>query len=84
MKLKHLTLENFRACQRLDLDLGSRLTVLLGGNGSGKTTVLDGIVIGLGAVLTHRPSVYGITFEKQGDIPRQALSGRQDSFIEHG
>jgi len=44
---------------------------LLGNNGSGKTSVLDGIAIGLGAVLTHLPSVSGITFRKQGDIRQQ-------------
>jgi len=71
MKLKHLTLENFRACERLELELGSRVTVLLGDNGSGKTSVLDGIAIGLGAVLTHLPAVSGITFSKQGDIRQQ-------------
>ncbi|MBB5347001.1 AAA family ATPase [Desulfoprunum benzoelyticum] len=71
MKLKHLTLENFRACEQLDLELGSRLTVLLGNNGSGKTSVLDSIAIGLGAVLTHLPSVSDITFRKQGDIRQQ-------------
>lgn len=68
MKLQHLTLENFRACERLNLELGSRLTVLLGNNGSGKTSVLDGIAIGLGAALTHLPSVSGITFKETGDI----------------
>lgn len=68
MKLNHLSLENFRACQQLDMALGRRLTVLLGNNGSGKTSVLDGIAIGLGAVLTHLPSVSGITFRKSGDI----------------
>lgn len=68
MKLEHLTLENFRACERLDLELGRRLTVLLGSNGSGKTTVLDGIAVGLGAVLTHLPTVTGISFKSSGDI----------------
>lgn len=68
IKLTNLTLENFRACEQLNLELGSRLTVLLGSNGSGKTSVLDGIAIGLGAVLTHLPSVSGITFKKSGDI----------------
>lgn len=68
MKLQNLTLENFRACERLSLEPGERLTVLLGNNGSGKTSVLDGIAIGLGAVLTHLPSVSGISFSKTGDI----------------
>ena len=71
MKLQTLTMENFRACEHLELELGSRLTVLLGNNGSGKTSVLDGIAIGLGAVLTHLPSVSGITFRKSGDIRQQ-------------
>lgn len=71
MKLQTLTLENFRACEYLHLELGSRLTVLLGNNGSGKTSVLDGIAIGLGAVLTHLPSVSGISFRKSGDIRQQ-------------
>lgn len=71
MQLDHLTLENFRACEQLDLEFGQRLTVLLGNNGSGKTSVLDGIAIGLGAALTHLPSVSGITFKKSGDIRQQ-------------
>jgi predicted ATP-binding protein involved in virulence len=72
MKLQNLTMENFRACERLELELGSRLTIMLGNNGSGKTSVLDGIAIGMGAVLTHLPLVSGITFRKTGDIRQQA------------
>ena len=71
MQLDHLTLENFRACEQLEFKLGKRLTVLLGNNGSGKTSLLDGIAIGLGAALTHLPSVSGITFKKSGDIRQQ-------------
>src|SRR5690554_5500586 len=71
MLLEQLTLENFRACEQLEVPLGRRLTVLLGSNGSGKTSVLDGIAIGLGAALTHLPSVSGITFKKAGDIRQQ-------------
>lgn len=71
MKLRYLTLENFRACELLNLELGGRLTVLLGNNGSGKTSVLDGIAIGLGAVLTYLPSVSGVSFKKNGDILQQ-------------
>lgn len=68
MKLEHLALENYRAYARLDLELGRRLTVLLGSNGSGKTTVLDAIAVGLGAVLTYLPTVTGISFKSSGDI----------------
>ena len=68
MNLKRLKLENFRAKSRGELTLGSRLTVLIGTNGSGKTTVLDAVAIGLGEVLTHLPQVSGITFGRRGEI----------------
>tara|TARA_B100000700_G_scaffold231699_1_gene256425 strand:- start:1149 stop:2369 length:1221 start_codon:yes stop_codon:yes gene_type:complete len=68
MKLKCLTLENFRAKPSLSMTLGSRLTLLMGANGSGKTTLLDGIAIGLGEILTYLPGVSGMTFKKRGEI----------------
>lgn len=68
MKLKKLVLENFRGKAHLDIALGSRLTMLLAANGGGKTSVLDGIAIGLGEVLTHLPQVTGLSFRKTGDI----------------
>ncbi|BBI52343.1 hypothetical protein HORIV_47640 [Vreelandella olivaria] len=72
MKLKRLTLENFRSKPALTLALAERLTLLMGENGSGKTTLLDAVAIGLGEVLTYLPGVSGITFKKQGDIHQQA------------
>ncbi len=68
MKLRRVSLENFRAKQTAQLKLGSRLTLLMGENGSGKTTCLGAITIALGAILTHLPKVSGITFRKRGDI----------------
>lgn len=74
MHLDHLALENFRACDELKLAIGRRLTVLLGNNGSGKTSVLDGIAIGLGAMLTHLPGISGINFKKSGEIRQRGNS----------
>ena len=68
MKLRQIKLDNFRVWKDFTLPLGSRLTLLLGENGSGKTALLDGIAIGLGEILTHLPGVSGITFQKRGDI----------------
>jgi energy-coupling factor transporter ATP-binding protein EcfA2 len=47
MKFKRLTLQNFRGIRNLDLGFHDRLTVLIGSNGSGKTSILDAIAIGL-------------------------------------
>ncbi|QEP43516.1 DUF2813 domain-containing protein [Ectothiorhodospiraceae bacterium BW-2] len=64
MKLSHVTLENFRAIEHLRLELGQRLTLLMGENGSGKTSIIDAISVGFGAVVTYLPNVSGISFKK--------------------
>jgi len=64
MQVRKVVIDNFRNKSHLELDFGRRLTILVGENGSGKTTVLDAVSIGLGAVLTLLPKVSGITFKK--------------------
>ena len=56
MRLKTVTLKNFRCFESLTLDLHPRLTVIVGENGTGKTAVLDGIASGLNPVLTYLSS----------------------------
>jgi putative ATP-dependent endonuclease of the OLD family len=41
--LRTLTLENFRACKSLIVDLDRHLTILAGENNSGKSTILDAL-----------------------------------------
>jgi len=43
MKLKHLSLTNFRNFSRLDLDVPGGLVILVGGNAQGKTSLLESI-----------------------------------------
>ncbi|OOC09473.1 MULTISPECIES: AAA family ATPase [Thioalkalivibrio] len=68
MRLQLATFDNFRLWERLEVELGSRLTLLMGENGSGKTAILDGVAIGLGEILKHLPGVTGIDFRKRGEI----------------
>lgn len=49
--IDHLTLENFRCFEHLEIDFDPSLTVLVGVNGSGKTAVLDAISIALEPLL---------------------------------
>ena len=58
MKLASVGIENFRAIEKLDLALDSRLTVLHGPNAHGKTSVLGAIAAGLGAVPYLLSSVF--------------------------
>jgi predicted ATP-binding protein involved in virulence len=78
MKLSHITIENFRAVKKLDLPLDPQLTVLVGDNAAGKTTILDAIAVGLGAVLTRLPEIRGIDF-RSNDL-RQELATLSDTF----
>ncbi len=56
MRLKTVTLNNFRCFESLTLELHPRLTVIVGENGAGKTAILDGIASGLTPALTHLSS----------------------------
>lgn len=45
MKIKHITIENYRAIESLDFDCSSGVNVFIGDNGAGKSTILDAIVL---------------------------------------
>lgn len=62
MKLESVTIENYRAIERLRLPLDPSLTVLHGGNTCGKTSVLSAIAVGLGVIPDLLPGVSGIDF----------------------
>jgi energy-coupling factor transporter ATP-binding protein EcfA2 len=49
MKVKNLTLTNYRGFQQLDIEFGDKMTVFAGINGSGKSAVLRA----LAAILSH-------------------------------
>ena len=56
MHLKSITLENFRCFKHIEIPLHPRLTVLVAENGGGKTSILDGIAIGLSPLLRYLSS----------------------------
>ncbi len=62
MKLERVEIENYRAIEKLDLPLDPVLTVLHGGNGHGKTSVLTAIATGLGSIPMLLPDVSSIGF----------------------
>jgi predicted ATP-binding protein involved in virulence len=60
MKLKKVVLDNFRCFEHLEMDFDGSLTVIVGGNGAGKTAVLDAIALLFGPFFTRLPGVSGI------------------------
>jgi predicted ATP-binding protein involved in virulence len=53
MRIDHLHLENFKMFEKLELDLHPNFTLLVGENGTGKTSVLDALAVALGVWLVE-------------------------------
>lgn len=45
MKIRHITIENFRAIKSLDFDCSEKVNAFIGDNGAGKSTVLEAIIV---------------------------------------
>jgi len=78
MKLTELTLTNFRSFEKLELKLGQQITLLLGENGSGKSSILDAIGVGLGVIPSIVSNVKGISFKKT-DL--RQLNNKEEPFV---
>lgn len=58
MKLKSLTIENYRGLKSLELNLHDSTTVLIGENNTGKTTVLNALIYSLERVRSRNNCVF--------------------------
>lgn len=71
MRLKQLTIENFRSCLLTSVELSDDLTILVGENASGKTAIIDAIRLGTQSALEGR----GISFTPERDLTHSAVDG---------
>ncbi len=53
MYLEKIHIENYKAIEKLDIDLRSGMNLLIGDNGAGKTSVLEGIAVALGGLFVN-------------------------------
>lgn len=60
MKIKKISLTNFRRFEQFEITFEPQLTVLVAPNGAGKTSVLDAISLLIGPFLTRLPKVKGL------------------------
>ncbi len=82
MKLKSVTIENFRAIEHIHLPLHQQLTVLVGENGTGKTSILDAISLVLGAI-PHHFQVQKQRFFDDNDIRQYLKPNQSKNHIEY-
>ena len=53
MYLEKIHIENYKAIEKLDIDLKPGINLLIGDNGAGKTSVLEGIAVALGGLFVN-------------------------------
>ena len=51
MKIRTITIKNYRCFEEITLSLGDKITLLVGKNGTGKTAILDAIAVAVSAFL---------------------------------
>lgn len=51
MKITHLRLTNYRCFESFEMDFNEQLTVIVGGNGAGKTAILESLTVGFSPYL---------------------------------
>ncbi len=62
MKINTLSMENFRCFEHAKFDLDERITLIVGDNAKGKTTILEGLSVAMGGFLLGVPHSYvGVT-----------------------
>ncbi len=76
MPLDRLAFQGLRNLQALELSPGPRINLFIGDNGTGKTSLLEGIhVLGMGRSFRTRQLRHAIAHEGDGVILHGRLSG---------
>jgi predicted ATPase len=68
MHLRRLRIENFRALEKIDVEFESRVSVIIGPNAVGKTTVLEAIRLAKGLLAPRTPSESTQTLQALGAV----------------
>ena len=80
MRLQKLRLRNFRCFAGLEVTLDQRLTIFVGNNATGKSALVDAIVIGLGPIVERLRKLYASRLEEH-DLHRDP-QGAPAAFVE--
>ena len=57
MYIQNLVLHNFKCFENIELDFHPNLTVIVGANGSGKTSIMEGAAIAISALFVKMDGI---------------------------
>lgn len=79
MYLEQLKLHNFKCFENLELQFHPQMTVIVGTNGAGKTTILEGAAIAVSTVFTQMDGLSGRGIDKsQAHLKAYAAGSTKD------
>ncbi len=79
MYLKELTLHNFRCFHDLEVEFHPQLTVLVGSNGAGKTSILEGAAVAVGTLFCAIDNVPSLKLHKSdGHLEAYRIGSNDD------
>nr|WP_305137406.1 AAA family ATPase [uncultured Schaedlerella sp.] len=81
MYLSNIHIENFKGIKNADFDFDRTVNIIIGDNGTGKTSVLEAIVVALGGFLSGIDGVNTIHFSKDEIRRENQLTGRGSNNI---
>ncbi len=73
MIVKDIHIENFKGIEYIDLQFNKQFNVLIGENGSGKSSILDAISIGLGTFLMNTSASFGLKGTKSRPLLKDEI-----------
>lgn len=65
MRLKKVIIDNFRIIDNCEIEFDSQFNLIIGNNGTGKTSILEGIRVGLGGFIAGFQEVTTTKFNKE-------------------
>lgn len=65
MYLEKINVKNYKAIKEINIDLNPGINLLIGDNGAGKTSVLEGIAVALGGLFVNVAGVSTKNFVKE-------------------
>lgn len=81
MYLSKIHIENFRGIKNADFDFDRSVNIIIGDNGTGKTSVLEAIVVALGGFLSGIDGVNTIHFSKDEIRRENQLTGKGSNNV---